>query len=261
VNRWLLLGLGAAGLAAGYLVLREDSGATTSPPEPPADCKPVTFEGQRFTECVAVPGRHGIATRITGSNGILYRGFAGLAADIDAANVAFAVNGGMYDLGSKPIGYYVEDGARLYPLNRLEADGNFYLKPNGVFFGEADGPWQVMTSDEFAANVSQRPQFGTQSGPMLVIDGELHPEISPNGTSLKIRNGVGVDASGRAHFVISDEPVSFGTMARVMRDHANAPNALFLDGTVSALWFPATGRMDHAYPLGPLIVVERRPAR
>lgn len=258
LTRWLVLGLFVMALATAYFASRDDGAAAPPPAPPPSECNPVTFEGHRFTECIAVPGKHRIATRITGSNGILYRGFAALSEDVDASRVAFAVNGGMYDVASKPIGYYVEGGERLYRLNSRTAEGNFYLKPNGVFFGEADGPWHVGTSGDFANTITSRPQFGTQSGPMLVIDGKLHPAIAPNGTSLKIRNAVGIDREGRAHFVISDEPVAFGTMARMMRDHAGAADALFLDGTVSSLWHPASGRMDQRYPLGPLIVVERR---
>jgi uncharacterized protein YigE (DUF2233 family) len=92
---------------------------------------------------------------------------------------------------------------------------------------------------------------------MLVIDGKLHPKIDPDGESKKLRNGVGVDRQGRAHFVISDEPVSFGKLARYFRDALNCPNALFLDGSVSSLWDPEHGRVDGGPPLGPLIVVEK----
>lgn len=229
--------------------------AATATPVPPSDCNTVTFEGQRFTECIAVPGKHRIGMKITGENGVIYRSFANLARELDLDQVAFAMNGGMYDVTSQPIGYYVENGKRLAKLNTRSASGNFYMKPNGVFFGAAGGNWQVMTSDDFAATVTKRPEFGTQSGPMLLIKGQLHPDIAPSGTSLKLRNGVGVDAAGRAHFVIADEPVSFGALARLMRDHAKVSDALFLDGTVSALWHPAIGRMDARYPLGPLIVV------
>lgn len=259
MKRRAALLLGAVAILAGsYVALNRDAPAPPAKPHPASACKPVTFDGKRFTECIAVPGRHRITTKITGSNGVIYRGFSGLAEDIDPATVAFAVNGGMYDTGSEPIGYYAEKGERLYPLNTRDGGGNFYLKPNGVFFGDADTGWQVMTSEDFAAKVAQRPNFGTQSGPMLLIGGKLNPQISPDGTSFKIRNAVGVDTEGRAHFVISDEPISFGTLAAFMRDHAGTSDALFLDGTVSALWDPATGRMDGRYPLGPLILVTHR---
>jgi uncharacterized protein YigE (DUF2233 family) len=224
--------------------------------ENPNDCKKVVFEETSFTHCVATPGTHSIAMQIKGRDGILYRGFPSLARETDIASVAFAMNGGMYDAKSRPIGYYVEGGKRLHEVNGNSGEGNFYLKPNGIFFGTGKA-WQVLSSDAFEASVTARPEFGTQSGPMLVIDGELHPKFDPNGTSKYIRNAVGVDAEGRAHFVISDEPVSFGRMARMMRDAAKTPNALYLDGEVSALWNPAKGRMDGKYPLGPLILVTR----
>ncbi|MFZ1741945.1 MAG: hypothetical protein WAT93_03780, partial [Pontixanthobacter sp.] len=70
--------------------------------------------------------------------------------------------------------------------------------------------------------------------------------------------GVGVDAQGRAHFVISDTPISFGVLARYFRDELKTPNALFLDGNVSSLWDPAGERIDNGAPLGPLIVVEQK---
>jgi len=105
--------------------------------------------------------------------------------------------------------------------------------------------------------VGDRPEFGTQSGPLLLIDGKLHPEIQDNGPSRAIRNGVGVDSAGKAHFVISDAPVSFGQLARYFRDEVKVANALYLDGQVSSLWDPASGRLDKAR-VGPIIVVTKR---
>jgi uncharacterized protein YigE (DUF2233 family) len=163
----------------------------------------------------------------------------------------------MYDEEGEPIGYYVEDGERHHTLNRNAGAGNFHLLPNGVFYGTG-GDWHVTTTDDFAEHVTSRPEFATQSGPMLVIDGKLHPAFDEDGQSTKLRNAVGVDAVGRAHFVISEAPLSFGKLARYFRDRLETPNALFLDGSVSALWDPARERIDETVPLGPLIVVEKR---
>ena len=90
---------------------------------------------------------------------------------------------------------------------------------------------------------------------MLVINGELHPDIQDNGPSRQIRNGVGIDSEGRAHFVISNDAISFGQLARYYRDELKTPNALFLDGNISSLWDRASGRMD-SRRVGPLLVVE-----
>lgn len=228
-----------------------------APPPPP--CESATFESTPLTHCVADPARHRVRTVLGPDGGAPYRSLSELALGLgnDGPQVAFAMNGGMFDAEGMPIGYYVEDGERRHTLNRNEGGGNFHMLPNGVFYGSG-GEWAVRTSEDFAAKVSKRPQFGTQSGPMLVIGGKLHPEFHDDGASRKIRNGVGVDARGRAHFVISDAPISFGKFGRYFRDVLKTPNALFLDGSVSSLWDPHVGRVDGGPPLGPLIVVENR---
>jgi uncharacterized protein YigE (DUF2233 family) len=217
-------------------------------------CTSVTFDEAQLTDCVADPARHTITTMLGNPP---YRGFKAFAdAHPDQArSVAFAVNAGMFDDAGKPIGYYVKDGERGKELSRADGPGNFHMKPNGVFFGSG-GKWRVLAADAFFAGVGDRPQFGTQSGPMLVVDGKLHPEITDDGPSKAIRNGVGVDGAGRAHFVISEGPVSFGVLARYFRDVVKASNALYLDGSVSALWDPASGRMDARAPIGPMLLVQ-----
>lgn len=249
--------------AAGLLCLaacsssEEHQQARRAPPPP--SCETSSFDGASFTHCRAFPGRHTIRLVVGPKDGAPYRSLSQLA--ISHANasvpVAFAMNAGMFDDQGEPIGYYVEDGRRRHKLNTNPGWGNFHLLPNGVFFGDAKGHWRVLSTRAFAATVEHRPDFGTQSGPMLVIDGKLHPDIQDDGPSLKLRNGVGVDARGIAHFVISDEPVSFGKLARYFRDALHCRNALFLDGSVSSLWDPEHGRVDGGPPLGPLIVVEK----
>ncbi|MGB7419686.1 MAG: phosphodiester glycosidase family protein [Erythrobacter sp.] len=220
------------------------------PPAFASACKPATFEGTALTHCVAEPSRHDIAAAL--ASGSLQEWRQGR----EGATIAFVMNGGMYDGDLKPVGYFVSESDRLAELDRAEGEGNFYLQPNGVFFG-TDGRWQVLETQRFLSTITERPDFGTQSGPMLVIDGALHPEIAENGSSLAVRNGVGIDAQGTAHFVISDEPISFGRLARFFRDELGTPNALYLDGAVSSLWNPVTGRIDGGR-VGPLLVVENK---
>ena len=220
-------------------------------------CRSIIFEDTPLTHCLASPARHSISTDLGPSGGEPYRSLSTFAQSREARRVAFAMNGGMFDDEGKPIGYFVENAERLQTLNTNDGEGNFHMKPNGVFFG-TDGKWEIRTTQDFLANVSDRPQFGTQSGPMLVINGKLHPDISFNGESRLIRNGVGVDARGRAHFVISNGPISFGKLARFFRDELEVANALYLDGNVSALWNPATERLDTGAPIGPILVVEKK---
>jgi len=96
----------------------------------------------------------------------------------------------------------------------------------------------------------------TQSGPMLVIDGALHPRFLPDGTSRFLRNGVGTTADGdRAVFVISNDAVSFHEFASFFRDHLQLPDALYFDGKVSRLHAPALGRSDFGAQMGPMVGV------
>lgn len=224
--------------------------------KPGAACRTLTFEDTEFVDCIAEPGRQDVALVLDGPDGEPLRGLAALKASRKPGDppVAFAMNAGMFDEDGDPIGLYMEPGDERQALNRRKGPGNFHLLPNGVFSVEADG-WHVRTTDDYAARTGPRPRYATQSGPMLVIGGKLHPQISADGPSRYIRNAVGIDAQGRAHFVISDAPVSFGLLARLYRDRLGCADALFLDGSVSALWDPAANRLDDNGPLGPLVLV------
>jgi uncharacterized protein YigE (DUF2233 family) len=233
--------------------------ATPTPtPSVAADsaCRTVTFEDVPLTHCTADPAKHRITMANLGADKQPFASLSAFAASVDSAQIAFVVNGGMYGDDLKPVGYYVEGGERLKELDRGTGEGNFYMKPNGVFFGTG-GAWRVLGSNTFFETVGDRPEFGTQSGPLLLVDGKLHPEVQDDGPSKAIRNGVAVDAGSKAHFVISDAPVSFGQLARYFRDVVKVGNALYLDGQVSSLWDPASERMDKGR-VGPIIVVTKR---
>jgi uncharacterized protein YigE (DUF2233 family) len=132
----------------------------------------------------------------------------------------------MFDPDLKPVGLYVEQGRELVHVNTSSSYGNFHMKPNGVFYIAA-GKAVVAETQAF---LKQRPQpdLATQSGPMLVINGRLHPRFDRGSTSLKARNGVGVRADGKIIFANSQGEVSFDAFARLFRDGLNCPNALFL---------------------------------
>jgi len=220
-------------------------------------CRSIIFEDAPLTDCVAIPARHAIALVLGPSGGAPYRSLSALAQGQNSETVAFAMNAGMFDEAGQPIGYFVEKSERLKELNTADGEGNFHMKPNGVFYGSG-GEWHVRTTEDFLANVKDRPEFGTQSGPMLVIAGKIHPQITRDGPSKLVRNAVGVDEQGRAHFVISNAPISFGKLARFYRDELKVKDALYLDGTVSQLWNPATDRLDTGAPIGPIVVVTRK---
>ena len=246
---------------SGGEVLQQESAQSTEGDEDAATeaasaCRKADFEGAALTHCIADPAQHRIATAFEQRGSTRYGSLANYAQTVDATTIAFAINAGPNGDSGKPRGYYVEDKNRIVELNRSDGDSNFFLKPNGVFFGTG-GTWRVLATPTFYSTIGDRPQFGTQSGPMLVVDGKLHPEIAENGPSRSVRSGVGVTADGKAHFVITDEPVSFGQIARFFRDEIKAKNALFLNSGGSTLWDPATKRLDTGN-VGAIIVVTKR---
>jgi uncharacterized protein YigE (DUF2233 family) len=213
--------------------------------QPLSACSSQRFEEASFTVCKSdgtVEVRSG------------YRSFAELQSKLGgrADQVAFAMNAGMFDEAGRPIGLLIEDGKQIRSINRRTGGGNFHLLPNGVFLVRRGGQAEVVTSEVFEA--SDEIVFASQSGPMLLIDGKLHPKFDHDGASRYVRNGVGIDQGGEALFVISDDLVSFGKFARFFRDRLKVRNALYFDGSVSSLWDPANGRMDSFTELGPMVV-------
>ena len=168
--------------------------------------------------------------------------------------LTLAMNAGMYHSDRSPVGHYVEEGQEQSPLITADGPGNFGLLPNGVFC-VGDGRARVVESRRFDR---ERPacRFATQSGPMLVIDGALHPRFLEGSDSTFIRNGVGVSGDGQTvWFVISEEPVNFYSFASLFRDHLGTPQALYFDGNISRLYVRAEGRHDAGFPMGPIVGV------
>ena len=237
-------------LALAFLLLAACDSAEQKPQWPTSPCRIKLFEGSRFTVCD--PGKGALRLVAADKDEAPKRDFSELTGDIPAERVAFAMNAGMFDGAGRPIGLAVVDGRQVHAINIRDGGGNFHLKPNGVFLVRRDGSAGVVTSEAFT--LSPKIAFATQSGPMLVIDGAIHPSFDPDGESRFLRNGVGIGPGGRPLFVISNEVVSFGKLARFFRDGLKAKNALYFDGSVSSLWDPANGRMDAGVPLGPMIV-------
>lgn len=167
-----------------------------------------------------------------------------------------AMNGGMYDLSLAPIGLLIENGQTLKPLNSRDGPGNFHLQPNGVFAVDRYGRARVVETGRW--RTTDQTAFATQSGPMLVIGGDLHPAFDHDGASRYRRNGVGVRADGTVVLAISRGRVGFGSFARLFRDELDCPNALFLDGAVSALVSPEGPVVGGTFPAGPVLIVDRK---
>jgi uncharacterized protein YigE (DUF2233 family) len=165
----------------------------------------------------------------------------------------FAMNAGMYHADFSPVGLFISEGKELAPLNTSAGEGNFFLKPNGVFLITERGA-RVIEASEFRL-VKERVLLATQSGPMLVHQGKLHPAFRAGSDSRLFRNGVCAPDLHTVIFVNSEDPLNFHEFASFFRDELRCTEALFLDGTINSLHSTALGRSDFRMDLGPIIGV------
>jgi uncharacterized protein YigE (DUF2233 family) len=220
----------------------------------PEPCRDVTFEAIPYIVCEVNLAEYDLALRRTDAAG---RPFGGIAALAALEPFIVATNAGMYHDDLAPVGLYVEGGVERFPINFEDDVGNFFMKPNGVFYVDEDGNAGVMETVAFAAS-GIKPGLATQSGPMLLIDGRIHPRFEENGASRFIRNGVGADGGARAVLAISRQPVSLGSFARLFRDELGLSNALFFDGGIAALHDGRRYLVGGDQPAGPILAVKAK---
>lgn len=226
------------------------------PDDLPAPCKLTTFEHVDHVVCTIDLRTYDVGVHLAGADGKAYGSLDAFhkATMVPGRQPLLAMNAGMYHEGLVPVGLLVEDGREIAPVAAGEGEGNFFLKPNGIFLIDTGGRAAVMETSGFLA-AHPAVKFATQSGPMLVIGGHLHPRFLPDGTSRYVRNGVGVRDSNTVVLAISLSPVSLGSFGRLFRDGLECPNALFLDGAISALSNGDKTLIGGGHPAGPILAV------
>ncbi|GAB5456303.1 MAG: phosphodiester glycosidase family protein [Henriciella sp.] len=230
--------------------------ATEEPAPGERACASISHQGDAYTVCTFSMSESKIRLFHSDAEGQAYRQFNTLERELDeqGQSLIFAMNGGMYHEDRSPVGFFRDEFGDRATVNTNDGPGNFHLKPNGVFW---------ISRFEAGIHESQSyldleidPIYATQSGPMLVIDGALHPGLNPDGTSRRRRNGVGVSEDGlMVHFAISDTAVTFHDFATLFRDEIGVSNALFLDGQVSRIFAPEINRNELGSDLGPIVGV------
>jgi len=166
----------------------------------------------------------------------------------------FAANGGMFDSEFSPQGLFIQDSKVVKPLDTSPGNGNFYLKPNGVFHITSDNKAAICKTEDFINN--GQIKYATQSGPMLIADGKIHPAFKEGSHNIHIRNGVGILPDGKVLFAMSKIRVNFYDFANYFKEQG-CLNALYLDGFVSRTYLPEENWIQTDGNFGVIIGVTR----
>ena len=149
----------------------------------------------------------------------------------------FAMNAGIFDTNMSPVWLFVANGRVEQPLNLTEGTWNFYLQPNGVFFVQKDKKASIMDSTNFSFFVDMKDVLlATQSWPLLLSHGTIHPSLNPSSSNTNIRNAVWITPQWTVFFVYSDKEINMYALALYMRDVLGCEHALYLDWSISG-WF------------------------
>jgi uncharacterized protein YigE (DUF2233 family) len=170
-------------------------------------------------------------------NGETFKSIQNLKNYVENKNLTliFAMNGGMFNKDFSPQGLFIQNKTTLAVLDTADGNGNFYLKPNGVFYITSDNIPLVCRTSDFKDN--GKIKYATQSGPMLIIDGKIHSAFKDGSTNLNIRNGVGILPDNKVVFAMSKTGINFYDFAKYFQN-LGCKNALYLDGFVSRTYLP-----------------------
>jgi len=119
--------------------------------------------------------------------------------DVQARPLLFATNAGIYDREFRPLGLTIADGRTLRPINTVQGSGrsgNFGMQPNGIFYVDTSGHAGVVATRTWRERKIDA-RIATQSGPMLVVDGEINPNFLEKGFNFTSPRSIRVGARVR----------------------------------------------------------------
>lgn len=207
-----------------------------------------------FADFIVDPHQSNVRFFWKDANGEIFKSFENVKKEVEknGGKLRFAMNGGMYQEDRKPLGLFIQNGKTLAPLNRREASGNFYLKPNGVFGIRRDNRAFLLRTENFKDD--GQIKFATQSGPMLLVDGKINAQFTEKSENFNLRNGVCVLEDGKIVFSISRRAINFYDFAVHFRE-VGCRDALYLDGFVSRIYLPEKDLTDLNGEFGVIIAV------
>jgi uncharacterized protein YigE (DUF2233 family) len=199
--------------------------------------KKTTIEDERFVSFTINPKKQNLEFYWKNEKGENFKNVENLKLWLKQKKkkLIFGTNGGMYKKDNSPQGLYIENGNKKMEIDTTKGNGNFYLKPNGIFYISIDKKPNICVTEKFTEN--KNINFATQSGPMLVIDGNIHSAFQKNSVNLNTRNGVGILPNNDIIFAMSKKEINFYEFAEYFKE-LGCKNALYLDGFVSRTYLP-----------------------
>ena len=127
--------------------------AFVAPGAAEAACRNEAKGDLHFVVCEFHPEKDDIRLFLNDESGRPFGDFGPVSAALEAKGekLTFAMNAGMYHKNRSPVGLYVEYYEHVKKLSTKDGPGNFHLKPNGVFWIDADGAANVATTTDLAA--------------------------------------------------------------------------------------------------------------
>lgn len=218
---------------------------------------PAIAQTPGFHDFAMDPAKHRVALHLRDAEGRILGDFTALERHLAdrGERLLFAMNAGIFMVDRRPLGLYIENGTVQRPLIEATSGyGNFYMQPNGVFAVTAAGPAVVPTAAWHAFARTATIQFATQSGPMVLIDGEINPLFNKDSRSRLVRNAVCTGPEKRLWLTISLGPVNFHELAEHLRT-LGCTQGLYMDGAISGAYSAQT-RLDRGTTMfGPLLAV------
>jgi len=181
----------------------------------------------------------------------------------NSCNPQMITNAGMFSASYEPVGLYLEEDSKTaFSINTTKKTTfeNFYLYPNGIFCIDSNNFPFIETTPAFLKLKSQgklKVKMATQSGPMLLIKGQIHKKFTPGSINAKIRSGVGKIKDKKIVFAATTTGSNFYDFATFFLDIFDCKDALFLDGAISQMYLKDIGGEIDGY-FGPILSVSEK---
>lgn len=220
------------------------------------------FRDQRFYSCALNPSKADVRIynqNRTSRRRVIPHNFESLEKLAVTTNqeLIFAMNAGMYEPNRMAKGLLIVDGIEEQGIDTVrQGYGNFYMQPNGIFAMRKDSVAVLERTHVFPRDTASDYSYATQSGPMMLWDGNMNPKFNDGSPNRHIRNAVGITRTNEVIFVISERRVTFFEISSFLISQG-CTEALYLDGAISQAYMPELGlaNLGAGGHLGPIVVI------